>query len=159
MEILKVDLDHLKKSNWTEQELKNAEIMTDFIQHLMNNHDFEYVNKTYGKGAYIQHSRGIADGMEGVINTIKQLIKRYPDYTYDVKKMYADGNYIIFHSHATINKKHRGNDKKGLNIIDTWRIVNGEIVEHWDAIQPLDRMMRFAVWLNGGAVRNTNGIF
>ena len=83
----------------------------------------------------------------------------YPEYSYDVKHIYADGDHVVFHSHATLKKEDRGNDRKGMNIIDTWRIEDGRIVEHWDAIQPLDRGMRLFVLLNGGNIRNSNGVF
>ena len=159
MNILKIDVESLKKENWSNQELENVELVADFIQHLMNNHDFDYVMDTYNNDAYIQHNRGLPEGVSGVVGTVKQFAKRYPDYTYDVKHIFADGDYVIFHSHATINKKHRGNDKKGLNIKDTWKIKDGKIVEHWDALQPLDAFMRFYTLLTGGTIRNGNGVF
>ena len=70
-----------------------------------------------------------------------------------------DGDYVTFHSHATLKEEDRGNDQKGMNIIDTWKIENGKIVEHWDSIQPLDVFMRFYVGLNGGDIQNANGVF
>jgi predicted SnoaL-like aldol condensation-catalyzing enzyme len=159
MNILKVDLNNLKRPNWSAQELENATLITDFIQHLMNNHDFDYVKKTFNNGSYVQHNRNLEDGIKGVIKSVSDLVKRFPEYTYDVKKIYADGDIIIFHSHVTLKKKDRGNEKKGFVIKDSWKIQNGEIVEHWDAIQPLDRFVRFLILLTGGSIRNTNGLF
>lgn len=159
MDILQVDFDGLRQDSWTEQEADNARLVADFIQQLMNNHDFDAVRSQFGNSAYVQHSRGIRDGMEGVIETVSQLAKRFPDYTYDVKRMLVDGDYVIFHSHATVRKQHRGNDRKGFNIKDSWRIKDGQIAEHWDAIEPLDGFMRFYGWLTGGRVRNSNGVF
>lgn len=159
MDTLKIDIDSLKKRNWSEQELKNAEMMVDFIQHLMNDHDFEYISKHFGDNTYLQHSKSIPDGMNELIKYVSDFSKKFPEYTYDVKHIYVDGNYVIFHSHATIKAKHRGNDKKGFNIIDTWKIKNGNIEEHWDAIQPIDGFMRFFIWLTGGKAKNSNGLF
>jgi len=65
----------------------------------------------------------------------------------------------VFHSHATLDREHRGNDEKGMNIIDTWKIQDGKIVEHWDSIQALDGFMRFYAWISGGDIRNSNGVF
>lgn len=159
MSTIKIDLDSLKKSNWSKQEFENAELMVDFIQHLMNDHDFNYISNHFGDNQYIQHSRGIADGMNELIKYVKDFSQKFPEYTYDVKHIYLDGDYVIFHSHATVKKKHRGNDKKGFNIIDTWKIRDGKIEEHWDAIQPLNGFMRFYIWLTGGKVNNSNGLF
>ena len=38
-------------------------------------------------------------------------------------------------------------------------MVDGLIGDHWDAVQPLDRSMRFYALLTGGRVRNDNGTF
>ena len=159
MDILKIELESLKKDNWSEQELENVNLVVDFVQHIMNNHDFDYILGKYGDTPYVQHNRTMPDGIKGVVGTVKQFSKRFPDFTYDVKHILADGDYVMLHSHATINKKHRGNDKKGLNIKDTWKITNGKIVEHWDAVESIDGFMRFYGLLTGGAVRNTNGVF
>lgn len=159
MDSLKIHLEKLKKEDWSEKELENVELIVDFIQHLMNNHDFDYINRAFGNGSYTQHNRNMHDGIPGVIGTVKQLVRRYPDYSYDVKHIFADGDYVMFHSHATLRKSDRGNDQKGMNIKDTWKLKDGNIVEHWDAIQPLDWTMRLFVLLNGGTIRNSNGVF
>ncbi|MEO1477716.1 MAG: nuclear transport factor 2 family protein [Bacteroidota bacterium] len=155
--ILPVTVAH--SDSWTDAESANVRIVTDFVHNLMNTHDFDYVRETFGSHPYVQHSRGIPDGMMSLIDFVSDFAKRFPDYTYDVKHARADGDHVTFHSHATIRKSHRGDDTKGLNIIDTWRLVDGQIVEHWDAIQPLDAFMRFYVLVSGGTVRNGNGLF
>ena len=159
MDIIKIQFDQLKKDSWSEQEVKNVKLIIDFIQHLMNDHDFDYVSEKFGNQAYVQHNRGIQDGMDALINYVKDFAKRFPEYTYDVKHIYADGDFVIFHSHATIKAQHRGNDKKGLNIIDTWCVKDGQILDHWDALQPMDGFMRFYNLLTGGKIRNSNGVY
>lgn len=159
MATLQINFDSLKKESWSEKEVKNVTMMIDFVQHLMNNHDFDYVSEKFSNQVYTQHNRGIPDGMSALIEYVKDFAKRFPEYTYDVKHIYADGDFVIFHSHATIKAQHRGNDQKGLNIIDTWRIQNGQIAEHWDALQAIDRFMRFYNFIAGGTIRNSNGVF
>ena len=154
-----IDLPSMQKANWTEKERKNAEVITDFVQNLMNNHNFDYVLANYNDSAYVQHNRNIPDTVNGLVTFLREFVEDYPEYTYDVKHIYVDGNYVIFHSHATLNKEDRGNDQKGLNIIDTWRLEDGRIVEHWDSIQALDGFMRFYSLLTGGNIENENGVF
>lgn len=156
---LTIDLQKLQKSNWTEQELANAELITDFVQNLMNDHNFDYVLEHYNDSAYTQHNRNLPDKVTGLVGFLKEFVEDYPDYTYDVKHIYVDGDYVIFHSHATLDKEDRGNDEKGMNIIDTWRIEDGRIVEHWDSIQALDFSMRLYSLLSGGDIENANGVF
>lgn len=158
-ETLVIDLALLQKNSWTHQELENARLVTDFVQNLMNNHNFEYILQRYNDSAYVQHNRNLPDKMTGLVGFLKSFTEDYPDYSYDVKHIYVDGEYVIFHSHATLEKEHRGNDTKGMNIIDTWRIEDGRIVEHWDSIQALDGFMRFYSLISGGDIRNSNGVF
>ncbi|MBW3696877.1 polyketide cyclase [Vibrio sp. T187] len=158
-DILVINLDAHKKENWTEQELDNVELITDFVQNLMNNHNFDYVLEHYNDSSYIQHNRNLPDKVSGLVGFLTEFVEDYPDYTYDVKHIYADGDYVIFHSHATLDILDRGNDQKGMNIIDTWRIEDGRIVEHWDSIQALDFSMRMYSLLTGGDIANSNGVF
>ena len=156
---LVIDLQSLQKPSWTEQELANATLITDFVQNLMNNHNFDYILERYNDSSYVQHNRNLPDKITGLVSFLKEFVEDYPDYTYDVKHIYVDGDYVIFHSHATLKKDDRGNDKKGMNIIDIWRLEDGRIVEHWDSIQALGTLMRFYSLINGGNIQNANGVF
>ena len=100
-----IDFDALKQDHWSDKELENATVIKDFVQHLMNNHDFDYVLKTHGKDPYVQHNRAIPDGIDGLVEYVRGFADRFPDYTYDVKRIMADGDYVVFHSHATTRGK------------------------------------------------------
>mgnify|MGYP001802614984 CR=1 FL=1 len=139
--------------------MQNATAFVDFVQHLINNHDFDYILEKYGDNPYVQHNRNIPDGIAGLVDFVGKFAKRYPEYAYDVKHILVDGEYVTFHSHATVKQAHRGDELMGLNIKDTWRVVNGQVVEHWDAIQPLGTSMRALALVAGGRTRNSNTIF
>ena len=156
---IKIDLNALASDNWTENERENVKRVTDFVQNLMNNHDFNYVLKEHGTGAYKQHNRSMLDGIKGVVAYVSKFVKSFPDFTYDVKHIYADGDFVIFHSHSTTSKKDRGNPRKGFNIIDIWKVKNGQLVEHWDSIQPINGFMRLYALYAGGAEKNNNTLF
>ena len=154
-----VDLQSLQKNSWSEREQENAALVADFVQNLMNDHNFDYILERYNDSAYVQHNRNLPDKITGLVSFLREFVGDYPDYTYDVKHIYVDGDFVIFHSHATLKKEDRGNDTKGMNIIDTWRLENGRIVEHWDSIQALDSFMRVYALISGGNIRNSNGVF
>lgn len=154
----KIQTEALVKSHWNEEAKAKAELAIDFVQLLMNEHDFDAVLERF-EDKYTQHNRTISDGLHGVIETIGKLIKNAPEFSYDVKHVFVDGDFVILHSHATLKAKHRGDDTKGLNIIDTWCIEDGRLVEHWDAVQGLDVSMRLYGLFTGGTIRNTNGVF
>lgn len=159
MNTLKIDFEKLSLDHWTPTEKANAAVVHDFIQHLMNEHDFDYIRKNYGHHNYIQRNRAIPDGISGLIGYVKAFVKNFPEYSYDVKYIMASGDMVVFHSHITTKAKHRGNESQGFIVTDRWRVVNGEIQDHWDAIQPINGFFRFYIWLIGGKVRNSNSTF
>ncbi len=134
-------------------------LVTEFVQLIMNDHDFGAVRERFGGGAYVQHNRTMTDGLDGVIAAVERTVKRYPEFGYAVRRVLADGEHVTIHSHVTLRASDRGNDRRGLNISDTWRVVDGRLVEHWDSVEPIDRTMRLLQLLTGGRVRNTNGVF
>ena len=131
------------QDHWNLKETENVKVVVDFFQHLMNEHDFEYTLKTFGGGTYTQHNRAIPNNIEGLVGYVKDMVKRFPEYSCDVKKIYADNNFVILHSHATMKAKHRGNEDKGFIITDTFQLQEGNLVAHWAAIQPIDFFSRF----------------
>lgn len=158
-EIPTVPVERLKKPHWTQNEIENARLVAGFVQNLMNNHDFDYVLNTYQNHTYKQHNRSIRDGVSGLVEYVNRVVNHYPSYSYDVRKIHVDGEQVIFHSHVTLREKDRGDESKGFIIIDTWKVIDLKIVEHWDAIQPLDVLMRLNVLLSGGKIENHNGLF
>ncbi len=57
--------------------------------------------------------------------------------------MFTDGDYVILHVHAVREPGTRGNA-----IVDTFKLENGTIVEHWNVIQPIPEQ-----------AANSNGMF
>lgn len=154
-----IDIDTLARPTWTEQERANAALIADFVRLVMNEHDFDGARTRFGANDYVQHSRGIPDGMANLLSYLADITKRFPEYSYDVKRIQVDGDLVTFHSHATMKRSHRGDESKGLNIIDTWRVADGEIAEHWDAIQPLGFDMRLFSLVTGGKTKHDNSVF
>lgn len=155
----KIDFKSHLKETWTEQETENVKVVVDFFQHLMNEHDFEYTLQNYAGGSYTQHNRAIPNEITGLVGYVKTMVKRFPEYSFDVKNIFADGDYVILHSHTTMKSKHRGNEKKGFIITDTFRLQNGKLAEHWDAIQPIGFFSRLLMLMTGGSIGNNNPTF
>lgn len=155
----RIEIDNHLQDNWTPQETDNVKVVLDFFQHLMNEHDFEYTLEKYGNGSYTQHNRAIPNEISGLVSYVKTITKRFPDYSFDVKRVIADGDFVVLHSHTTMNAKHRGDEKKGFIITDTFRLENGQLAEHWDAIQPIDTFSRLLFLMTGGSIGNSNPTF
>jgi len=110
----------------------NKKNVVEFYNAALNEKDFEKASKYLG-ATYIQHNPVAADGPEGLKGFIAFLKDKFPNNKSDIKRVFADGNYVIVHVHAVRTPGDRGNA-----IIDIFRLDdNGKVVEHWDAVQPI----------------------
>ena len=136
------------KSHWTKEELEKFGVVVGFLQ-LLKAGDFDRLESVYGDHPYVQHNPTMENGIDGVLRNAKGMATQLPDFFIDTKHVYLDGNFVIIQAHFAPLKEHRGDDTKGVNAIDIWKIMEGKIVAHWDALQPLD----------GSERNNNNGIF
>ena len=97
----------------------------------LNEKDFDKARQYLGD-KYTQHNPVAADGPEGLKGFIGFLKAKFPNNKSEIKRVFADGDYVIVHVHAVRTPGDRGNA-----IIDIFRLENGKVVEHWDAVQPI----------------------
>ncbi len=125
----------------TQQEA-NKKIVVDFYDKAINQKDFEAASKHLGS-RYTQHNPNAADGPEGLKAFLQFLKEKFPASRSEIKRVFADGDFVILHVHAVREPGARGNA-----IVDIFKLENGKVVEHWDVVQPIPEK----------AV-NTNGMF
>lgn len=113
----------------TPQEEANKKVVLDLYEKGINQKDFEAAAKNFGP-RYIQHNPNAADGPEGFKAFIGFLKAKFPDYHSTIKRVLADGDYVILHVHNVPTPGARG-----AAIIDIFRLENGKVVEHWDVRQ------------------------
>ena len=110
----------------------NKKNVVEFYNAVLNDKDFEKASKYVG-ATYIQHNPIGADGLDGIKGFISFLKEKFPQNKSEIKRVFADGNYVIVHVHAVREPGTRGNA-----IFDLFRLDdNGKVVEHWDAVQPI----------------------
>ncbi len=88
---------------------------------------FKYLGPTY-----TQHNPTVADGIEGWRAMVSWIKAERPNFRAEVKRVIAEGDFVVLHSHMTIDAGDRGRAA-----IDIFRLENGKIVEHWDILQPI----------------------
>ena len=125
----------------TQQEA-NKKIVVDFYDKAINQKDFEAASKYMGS-RYTQHNPNAADGPEGLKAFLQFLKEKFPASRSEIKRVFADGDYVIVHVHAVREPGTRGNA-----IVDIFKLENGKVVEHWDVVQPIPEK-----------AANTNGMF
>jgi predicted SnoaL-like aldol condensation-catalyzing enzyme len=110
---------------------RNKKIVTEFYNAALNEKDFEKASKHLG-AKYIQHNPIAAVGPEGLKAFIGFLREKFPNNKSEIKRIFAEGDYVIVHVHAVREPGTRGNA-----IIDIFRLEGDKVVEHWDVIQPI----------------------
>ena len=120
----------------------NKKTVEAFYDLIINKKDFDSAKKYIGN-RYKQHNPLVADYPEGLKAFIDFLKENYPQAKSEIKRTFADGDYVILHVHSV-----RAPDTTGRAIIEIFRLEDGKIEEHWDVIQEIP-----------GSSANPNGMF
>jgi predicted SnoaL-like aldol condensation-catalyzing enzyme len=107
----------------------NKRNVVEFYNLALNEKNFEAASKYLG-ARYIQHNPTAPDGAEGLKGFIGFLRDKFPQSRSEIKRVFADGDFVILHVHSV-----REPGTRGRAIIDLFRLENGKIVEHWDVVQ------------------------
>jgi predicted SnoaL-like aldol condensation-catalyzing enzyme len=113
------------------QQEANRKIVLDFYEKGLNQKDADAAIAHMGN-RYVQHNPNAADGPEGFRKFIAFLREKFPNSRSEIKRSFVDGDYVILHVHAV-----REPGTRGSAIVDIFKLENGKIVEHWDAVQPI----------------------
>ncbi len=97
----------------------------------LNKKDADAAFKYLGP-SYRQHNPTVADGFEGWRAMVAWLKKDRPDFRVEVKRVIAEGDFVVLHVHMMVDANDRG--RAGVEI---FRLENGKIVEHWDILQAI----------------------
>ena len=79
---------------------------------------------------YRQHNPQAQDGPDGVVAFATAYLKENPQLHLDFKRIIAEGEYVVIHSHQKRNQSDRGEA-----IVDIFRVQNSKLIEHWDVTQ------------------------
>jgi predicted SnoaL-like aldol condensation-catalyzing enzyme len=120
----------------------NRKIVLEFYDKGLNQKDADGAIAYMGD-RYVQHNPNAADGPEGFRKFIAFLREKFPNSKSEIKRSFVDGDYVILHVHAV-----REPGTRGSAIVDIFKLENGKIVEHWDAVQPIPE-----------TAANNNGMF
>ena len=104
---------------------RNKQTVLDFYEAGLNQKDFDQAAGLIG-GRYVQHTPRIADGIDGFEAFLATLRQDFPDLRAEVKRIFADGEYVVAHVYGV-----RVPGRPGTAIVDIFRLdPDGKIVEH-----------------------------
>ncbi|MDP1738048.1 MAG: nuclear transport factor 2 family protein [Caulobacter sp.] len=93
---------------------------------------------------YVQHSPGLENGLESLLELIDGFDRDFPGYAIEVVRVIGEGDLVFAHCHYTYGPA----DPRGKAIAEIFRFEGDRIVEHWDVIQDVP-----------ASSRNSNGMF
>lgn len=123
------------------QDINKRNVMA-FYDCLINRKDFEAARAHVGPN-YTQHNPLWPSGIDGMKTFAETLRRDFPQAKSEIKRAFADGDYVILHIHSV-----RSPGSRGRAIVDIFRMEEGKIAEHWDVIQDIPE-----------TAANSNGMF
>lgn len=113
-----------------EQKL-NKTIVADFYKKIVGQRNSALIN-TYVREDYIQHSAMGKDGRQSLFEMI-EFLKTLPlpaETTSPVKRLIGDGDLVVIQLDILFMGKR-------MVVIDLFRVEDGMLTEHWDAVQEI----------------------
>ncbi|MEU1384967.1 MULTISPECIES: nuclear transport factor 2 family protein [unclassified Nonomuraea] len=119
--------------NDTSTTTRNKHLVLDgFTQFAAGNID---VLRTLLHEDFVEHSPGNPSGRDAFIAHITETpVARA---RLDLKRVIADDDHVVLHYLMTTD-----DDPRGVAVVDIWRLAGGQIVEHWDVVQPVPEAAR-----------------
>ena len=114
-----------------QKEEANRKLVLDFYDRVFNKHDIENGVKVMAE-RYKQHNPNVPNGKQPFASFFSDLFKKNPDLRARVVHVAADGDLVWLHVHITTNAQDRGQA-----VVDIFCVENGQIIEHWDVLQPV----------------------
>jgi predicted SnoaL-like aldol condensation-catalyzing enzyme len=115
----------------SDEERANVRIVVAFYETLLNEKDIEAARQYVGSH-YRQHSPLAGDGFEALRAFLVPMFEQHPQMLCEIKRVFADGEFVILHVHARL-----GPEDRGAAVVDIFRLEAGKIVEHWDVLQQI----------------------
>ncbi|WP_150465727.1 nuclear transport factor 2 family protein [Francisella sp. SYW-2] len=125
---------------------KNVNTVIDFenavLNVIFNKGNVDEVSKYLGK-TYIQHYPSAEDGPDGLITYLNGLGDKKVFTRVETRKIFACNDYVILE-----NIFYSSKNDLGTAAINTFRVKDGKIIEHWELMEPIPK-----------EAKNNNGIF
>lgn len=114
---------------------KNKELVKKLLDTAFNKKDVKAAAEMLTE-RYVQHNPGVPTGKAGFVQAIPGFYKMFPDMKWELKHIWAEGDYVIAHSRYVFTPGSRGSA-----IVDIFRIKGDKADEHWDVTQEIPEKM------------------
>ncbi len=124
-------MDHAELAEKAAKEERNKQVVLDVYHKVLMPMNSAAAAELISP-RYMQHSPLAEDGLEGLKRFLDRGRAEYPHISHSIKRILADGDYVVVHSHVKLVP-----DTAGFAVMDIFRLEDAKLVEHWDVIQPV----------------------
>ncbi len=112
----------------------NKKIVQTFLDEVLLQGKMDNLTTLVSPEKYIQHNSVVADGLNGLGAALKYFADNDMIMKYNkVHKVLGEGNFVLTMSEGQFGKT----PGEHVAYYDLFRLEHGQIVEHWDVIQPI----------------------
>ena len=104
----------------------SKDLVLSAIEQLLGQRDTSALDSFFSP-QFVQHSTAAQDGLQGLRTVVAGLPEQF---RYEQVRVLAEGDLVVTHG------RYHGLAEQPLVTFDVWRVDDGRIVEHWDALQP-----------------------
>jgi predicted SnoaL-like aldol condensation-catalyzing enzyme len=109
--------------------MDNSEPVRGFLDVAFNQRQPIKAFELYCGNAYVQHNTHAPAGGPASAEFLESFVGQHPGTSIDIKRVLVDGEFVMTHSHIKLTE-----DELGAVAMDIFRVREGKIVEHWDAV-------------------------
>ncbi len=122
----------------------NKQLVRNFVEDIFVNVDLDKFGNYFDGDKYIQHNPRRTDGTAALGDKLREAATRGTPLKFDkIHRVLGEGNFVLTVSEGQFAGK-------PTSFYDLWRVENGEIAEHWDAVEAIPEKEEW---------KNSNGKF
>jgi predicted SnoaL-like aldol condensation-catalyzing enzyme len=137
------DHDHGESARLSYPKSVAVRVLTGVFEH----GDTKVVDQ-FVRAGYVEHNPQRSGGAPALKNLARAFHRQFPRAEYDVKRVLAQGDLVLVHSHVVATP-----GSCGVAVFDIFRFQNGKIAEHWDTTQQVP-----ATTANGNTMFSTESL-
>lgn len=106
-------------------------LIINLFQEFFQDHDLSAADR-YLHPDYIQHDFDVPPGREGFKGYFSNVFRMFPQFHVNITHILEDGDMVAMHGYGVTDP-----GKIEVLVVDTYRIKDGLLYEHWGTVQPL----------------------
>ncbi len=109
----------------------NKQLVKGVFEDFFNAHDITSADR-YLHPDYIQHDFDVPPGRDGFKEYFTHVFEMFPQFHVTILHIIEEGDMIAMHGYGVTDP-----GKIEVLVVDTYRVKDGLLYEHWGTVQPL----------------------